>query len=208
MKYGRSRTLQSQKFLQKKRKKIITITLLSILCLIIFFSNIIFLLRLPYFQISNIYIVGSDTLNNQDSKNEILSYLDGYYLYFIPKTNFLFYSKNTIKKNLLDKNKKIDSLEIHTKGLSTIEIDIKERLPIALVCEGFPKNSEENDVVDNENQCFFTDKDAFVYEKSPQFSNGVYFRYYINQDSDTGILSIKIYLIVYKNLYKIFALLK
>jgi hypothetical protein len=174
----RSRLLHSPKQLQKKRKKNIMLASSIFIGTIGTLILIIFILRFNFIQISSVQIIGANTLSAYEIEQKVLSILDDNYLYFIPKSNFIFYSKNLIKQELKASYKKIDSIEIGLNGISELGITIKEKDPNILVCEGF---HEENVLDEN---CFFADKNGYIYEKAPQFSNGVYIRYYI--DSEIG----------------------
>src|SRR3989344_1831004 len=100
----RSRILKSSKHIQKKRRKLIITTLLFCLCIILFLTSIVLALRLPALQI---YSIKTNTIYANDIEQKVLSILDGYYLYFIPKSNILFYPKSAIEKSLTDSFKKI-----------------------------------------------------------------------------------------------------
>ncbi len=178
----RSRLLHSPKQLQKKRKKNIMLVSFIFLGVISVLFAIILILRFNFLQISSIKVIGANTLNAYEIEQKTLSLLDGNYLYFIPKSNLFFYPKNFIKNILIDSYKKIESLEINYESLSEIGITIKERNPNILVCEGFHEENGQNE------NCFFADKNGYVYEKAPPFSSGVYIRYYIDSDINDKII--------------------
>ena len=67
-------------------------------------------------------------------------------------------------------------MRVSRKDFSTLEVSVVERIPDAVVCEGFREEGETDD-------CFFVDKNGYVYAESPDFSDGVYSRYYMNSDS-------------------------
>jgi hypothetical protein len=133
-------------------------------------------------QISSIEVEANATSTASNIEKTTLDILAGNYSYFIPRSNTLFYPKNNIKQAILDSNKRIDSIEISHSGLSKLSIKTIEKKPIAIVCTGF------HDQDDSDQDCFFSDKDAYVYEKSPQFSEGVYPKYYVSSSDSKNLL--------------------
>lgn len=178
----RSRTLQSEKYLEQKRNKNQKIIGLSSLCGIIFLVVLIMLFRLSFFQIDSIEVSKSEILNTQEIQQKIISILDDNYLFYIPKSNFLFYPKSDIRKELLNLYKNIDSIDIKYVGSSKLMVLIKERESDIIVCEGYHDDNNQDD------NCFFADENGYVFSKAPQFSNGVYSRYYIATDLGDSII--------------------
>jgi hypothetical protein len=179
----RLRVLQSPKIAEKKRKRILITTFLLFFCVILFLISTVFFFRLPFLRITNIEFGGVKTLNTKEIESKVFENLNGYYLYFIPKSNILFFPKSAIKENLSKLYKKIDKIDVHRRGTKTIGIDISEKIPVALVCRGF-----QEEVTMDDKYCYFVDSNAFVFEQAPQFSNGVYIKYYIISDLTDNII--------------------
>jgi hypothetical protein len=173
MKKGRTRTLQSAKYIQKKRKKRILYSLLITLGIFLVLALLIFILRIDLFKISKVNIIGTKTLSEEELKKVVLESLQGEYLYFIPRSSFIFYSKSDIELNLKEKYKKIHSVNIVTDDLNNISINIGESIPEAIVCDGF-REEESKD------KCYFVDRNAYVFEPITGISEGVYVKYYVN----------------------------
>ena len=106
----RSRISHSPKQVQKKRKKLIIISLLYLLCFISYLFAIFLLFRLDFMQIDSINIKGVTKMNTIEIEENIKLNLSDYYFKIIPKSNILFYPKSKIEADLLDSYKKIDSL--------------------------------------------------------------------------------------------------
>lgn len=178
MKKRRTRTLQSTKYLQKKRKKsFLNISLISlgVLCFLVAF---ILILRLPSLQISKIEIVGVKTLSADVLSLEAMKSLSGQYVNLIPKTSSLLYSPDDIELGLKSSFKKIASIMIERENVSTLKIKIVESTPEAMVCEGY--RDEEN-----QNKCYFLDKNAYIFDDATQISDGVYVKYFTGHTSTT-----------------------
>lgn len=170
----RSRTLHSAKYIEKKRKKTLFKALLYFLCVLIVISLIILFFRIGFMRISSVKVDIVATSTASEIEKVALSQLEGNYLYFIPKSNTFFYPKNAIEQAVTDSFKRIDTIDVSRSGLASLSIKITEKKPIAIVCVGF------HDQDDSDQNCYFSDSDAYVYEKSPQFSEGVYPKYYIS----------------------------
>lgn len=168
----RSKILQSPKLIEKKRAKLIKITLIYSLCFVFLLSGIFFTLRLDRLQITKI---NSNVAYSSEITDKVNSILSDSYLYLIPKSNFLFYPKSEIKEALLSSFNNIESLKVTANGMSSLDITIKERAPTAVACEGFRN--------DDNSKCYFIDDDGLIYSKSPDSSENLFFRYYLSTNS-------------------------
>lgn len=185
MKLSRTKTLQSAKYIEQRRKKNITVGVVASLASILIISFIIFIFRLSIFQINNIEFSGLDRLDSSILRENVLATFDGYYLFFIPKSSSLFYSKDIIKKTLIEKFKRIESISIENKGLDTMSINIHERQATSIVCDGFKDDSLSANEINNDEKCYLADVTGYIFDNSNILSDGVYIRYYINSESNT-----------------------
>ncbi len=176
MNLGRTRALQSAKYLEIKRRKNIISAVIICTCILLISILCVFILRSPVMQISTVEFRGLSTLQTEDLREQVLKTFNGYYFSVIPKSNILFYSKNTIETILTDSFKKIKSLAVVSKNLSSIEIAITERQRSAIVCDGFKDDTKD---------CFFSDSYAYVYDTVEDTPDEIYIKYYLNSDSNT-----------------------
>ncbi len=174
----RSKILKSPKLIEKKRAKIIRITLIYLLCLVVVISGTFFTLRLDNLQITKI---NSNVSYSNEIANKVNEIISDNYLYLFPKSNIWLYPKSDIKKELLNSFNTIDNLSISANGLSGLDIKINEREPIALACDGFTNESENHD-------CYFIDKNGLVYSKTANFSDGAFFKYYLSTNSISDLI--------------------
>lgn len=177
----RTRTLQSPKYLEKKRKKTTIKVLLWVVASCAVITAFILVLRLPFLQIATVKLEKPGSLPASEVEAKALATTQGNYFYVVPRSFSFFYPKDDIQAAVTDAYKKIDSMRVVRKSFSTLEITVSERVPEAIVCEGF----REEDELD---ECFFADKDGFIFTESPGFSDGVYSRYYVNSDSNKLVL--------------------
>lgn len=181
MNIGRIRTLQSPKYANKKRKKLIFLVSVSISLIFILLILLILVLHLSLFKINSINISGADSVSIQNIEKTVKSSIDGSYLYIIPRSSFIFYPKSKIRNILINDYPEIKDLDIKIKGLTNLNIDIDERKPEVIVCEGF-RNDE------NDGSCYYSDAGGFVYGKAASTTDSNYFKYYVNQNSTTTIM--------------------
>lgn len=175
MKIGRLSTLQSAKYLQKKKKqRILTITIYSIASLIVVLA-ILFSFKLSFLRVTNISV--NDTLNikSEEVKKDVLDMVSGNYYFIIPKDSYFFLSKEKIKNKIVDDFKKIDTIEIKNKGTTGLEIEITERQPEVMICDGFREDEEGE-------HCSFADKQGIIFEKVATSSDKIYFKYYSSDE--------------------------
>ena len=153
--YRSSKVLKFSKPLQKKRKKLLNKALLISICIIILIINLIFILRLPFFQINAVI---SNVKYSEEIENKTLSLLKENYFYLIPKSNILFYPKREIVDSLLNTYKSIESIQINKIDFNTINLNIVERSSVSIVCDGFH-------ALGNNDNCYYLDKNSFIYKK-------------------------------------------
>lgn len=175
----RSKVLQSSKIIKRKREKSKKLALISSICIVVIFLLIILVLRLPNLQIITI---NSNVKYSNDIQSKVLTLINDNYLYFIPKSNFFLYPKKLIETTLADSFKSIESISVKANGISALDINIKERVPVALACEGFNSDNKED------KDCYFIDRDGLIFTKAINTPDIVYFRYYINNSSSNELI--------------------
>ncbi len=181
----RSRTLQSSKYVNKRRKKMIGLIIISIFCVGIIITALVSVLRISFLQIDTVMITGDNDLTpslRKDIQEKSLSLLEGKYIYSIPRSNILFFPKDDIKKAVMNDFKEIESVKVRRGGLSSIILSLKSRSPVAIVCSGFHEEKATNE------NCFYTDAHAYVYapllvgSTTPTSQVNQYKRYYVPTD--------------------------
>ncbi len=181
------------KELKKKKyvvlqKKMIIITF----SILILFIGIIFLSRIKSLNINNIQISGNKIIENKEIEEIINKNIAGHYLYFIPKTNFLFYPNKKINQELITNFKRIKDISLTIKDFKNLEINIIEREAKYIWCgDTLPDiNLPINNALD-ENKCSFMDENGYIFDTAPYFSDNVYLKFYgkINFDIFQKLIS-------------------
>jgi cell division septal protein FtsQ len=144
--------LKSQVFTDRKQKnKDSIISLVIYRLLLVSFVVVAFYVFLfsPFLQTEKINISGTNTINSSDIKKEVDLVLGEKYFSILPKNNLLLFPVNIAKQNILNKFKKISSIDIVKKFPNSIDIKIIERKSLLIWC------SREN--------CFLVDEKGYAY---------------------------------------------
>lgn len=183
--------------LKKRKRKVIKRKIsLLITILILILIGLSFLSRWEKVNITDIQITGNKVIETKIIENIVKDKITGDYLWFFPKTNFLFYPKGDIEKELSNKFKRLKNISISVKNLTTLNISLVERKALYTYCGGkinlqsdLPTESlNSNSVLPEENKCYFMDSDGYVFDEAPYFSGEVYLKFYgttdINSDNN------------------------
>jgi hypothetical protein len=109
--------------------------------------------------------------------------LFGNYIKILPKSNIVIFPKQDIASTTKSLFKEIETISIHRSGISSISIDIKEKTPIAILCDGFEG--------DNDIKCFLIDFDGFAYKQVQNTNYSNLNKYYTTALTDSDILGKK-----------------
>ncbi|MDP3962321.1 MAG: FtsQ-type POTRA domain-containing protein [bacterium] len=160
--------IQSPKYRQKRRKKAIAVIFLSVLGMLALSSSFLFAMRMPFFQISEVEVVGASGLPQSFFQEKAMASLES--------SNIFFFSKKKMEESLIAEFREIEDMSISRSGFSKLKISVKERVPTALVCAGFREEKLEN------SDCYLADAGGYVFEKAskpyPEWHN----LYYVPSD--------------------------
>ncbi|MFA6520309.1 MAG: hypothetical protein WCT44_01730 [Candidatus Paceibacterota bacterium] len=160
----------------KKRRRLAVLNkfLILLIGLVVIFGGLAYVSSLKNINIGEIQIVGNKVLDSEILKSSIKDKLAGKHLWLFPKTNILYYSKESIKNALHDRFKRIKDITLTIKDNKILEVTITEREAKYTWCgEIVPVLSS----VDNQ-KCYFMDADGYIFDEAPYFSGGVYFKFY------------------------------
>ena len=172
--FSKNSRLHSPKYIQKRRRKVIIGLIFYTALLAVLVSLFILLLRSSFLEIKTIEARGLASLSPELVQSRVLSAIDGHYFKIIPKSNIIFYPEEDVQEILKNSFKEIDNVEIKRKGLSKIFVDVRERVPAAIVCSGFHEEDMEN------NDCYFSDSLGYIFGKVHKPYPENYNRYYIS----------------------------
>lgn len=110
------------------------------------------LFYIPQFQIRAVAVQGAKSLDSALLAAEVSSVLQGKYFRLLPKNNLIFLPRKKVAA-LLQKEPRIESFSMERRFPSALEIEIKEREPWGIWCQG--------------ERCFFADQTGFVFAPAP-----------------------------------------
>ena len=143
-------TLSSSEFHEKKKKarrRRLYIYIAGILALLALLTA---LSRQERFLISEVEVDGAKAVSQDEVVSIVQSRLGGYYLWLLPRSNFLIYPRRDIKKSLFREFPRFASIDLALEGTRLLSIVVVEREPFALYCASalLPENAF---------QCYFLD---------------------------------------------------
>ncbi len=146
---------------------------LYIFIFILFFISL-FILGLTWqkIRIQNVQVTGNSVIDKNEIENIAENVLSERYVWLVPTDNFLLFKGGEIKNQILNDYKKINTVHISYSDFpNSIDIEISDRSPEYLWCA-------------TEADCYFMDKDGFVYEKAPMLTPNPYMEFFGNIQDD------------------------
>lgn len=162
--------------IKKKKKRIFKIKLVIFFVIfILFIIGLSFLSKWQKLNIQTIQIEGNKVLDKEDLEILVKNELAKKYIWLFPKSNIAILPKNKLKKDLMNKFGRIETINFNLNGFNTLEITITEREALYTWCgETLP----EITLPKEEENCNFVDLNGFVFDNAPFFSGNVYFKFY------------------------------
>ena len=171
----------------KTKRKIIFYSTISLL-IVLLFSFCLFIAHTKSLAIKDIQIEGIKTINKEEILQKVRESINGKYYYLFPKRNTIIYPKKIIEGKISLNFPQIKEFKIKRDGLNALNISLTERVPDGIWCvneKSYPSNTATTTSpasLKNKNlpsgACYFLDDTGFIYERAPNFTGSVYFRYY------------------------------
>lgn len=139
----------------------------------LFFLALIVVARLPALQVKEIVVVGNEVTTDEELQAVVGQYLAGSYWFVFPRSNIFLYPRVAIENAIKSALARVSAASVSSADLSTISIEIRERHPDALWCEG---EYDPHDPLPS--PCYFVDGDGLIFAEAPVFSGNVFIRYY------------------------------
>lgn len=153
--------VQFNKNSEERRKRRTKFLFVALLLLVIIIAGSIGFLRKETFQVTQVEVSGTRALDPQDIIRKAREDFSGNYLWLIPKSNILLFSKMALEAQLLNQFPGIDSLDISFRDKNTVSINVHEKAPTDIWCKDAAT-------------CYFIDNSGLIYKPAPSFSQGVF----------------------------------
>lgn len=180
--YKRTKSIRSPKYLEKKRKTRLILSILIPIASLSIISAFILLLRLQWFRVYEVSIVG---IKDNGLSSNVIQTMNGSYFKLIPKDSSIILPKSEIIKNLKNSFKNIENIDISRQGLNKIIINIKSKDLVAILCDGFEGDTDQ--------KCYSIDEEGNIFsEYDGDLNNPDLDKYYTSSTTDSGIIDVKV----------------
>jgi len=115
-------------------------------------------------SVDTVRVVGNESLGSARLMREIVDELDGYYLNLFSRRNTFLVPRGRIEKKLLVSFPRLASVNARTEGFTKFAVEVQEREEVGVYC----KNED----------CYFIDKNGFIFDEAPQFTDAQYLEFY------------------------------
>ena len=160
--------------LGNRRKRVLTIKMaIMFLTAIVFAGIFVWVTQLEELKISSIKVEGNTTVSKEAIYDLVLEQISGAYVYFIPRSNGLFFPDEKVKREIRESFFRIKDVSISQDTVANVLVTVIEREPFALWCG--ETYSESIEVLGS---CYFLDEQGYVFAKSPDFSGDIFFKYF------------------------------
>lgn len=156
------KTISTPEFRDKKRRVHRRRLIIFSSLIFAFIVLVVMLLRLERFQIQTIVVSGALVTGSDKVTSAVEEALSGRYFWLLPKRSAPIYPNGQVEAELARRFPRFSSVSLALNGFNELDAEVVEREPFALYCA---------DV------CYFLDKEGFIFDYSPTFSEGVYFVY-------------------------------
>lgn len=116
----------------------------------------------PFLHVDKIAASGLRTVETSVLEGVVRKELSGKYGYIFSRNNILLYPESDIVATLKEKFPQFKVVEVFAQDFSTLAVQVVEREPAALWCDG---------------SCYFMDEDGVVYAPAPRFNAESYVTY-------------------------------
>lgn len=180
MAIGRSLNLTSPQYARRRREQLIRQSIVAAVSVLLIVISIIVVTRLDIFQIQSIHIEGNSVTATGDIQAKVVELTTGKYLWFIPKTNVLFYPKQAILAAIKNTWFRIETVGVglsgQWQGEPTLNVRVTERKPAYVWC-GMAAPAVVLAGSGNEH-CLYSDETGYLYAEAASFSGTPYVKLY------------------------------
>lgn len=138
--------------------------LVGILAVLALGALLVGFLRKQEYQVNSVSVAGLKSLDPSEVQQSAEQFLRGNYLWIIPRTNALLFSKSGMNAYLLGLFPGLSNVDTEFSARNTLTISVTEKRPAYLWC-------------DKNNNCYFVDETGLIYEPSPAFTPGVFIQF-------------------------------
>lgn len=139
---------------------------MRIIGVVLALTAIFYVSRFQILTITDVEIVGGETISHDELRAQINNELEGTYFHLIPKRFTYTYPQERIIE-VLSKNQRIHNINVERVTRNAITVDFDEYIPNALWCTGNGTNS-----------CYFMTENGYAFAPAPTLHGGAFVRHY------------------------------
>lgn len=174
---ARTQTKTSTSTLGRRRKKMFKLkacgVIIFVIALVLLF---LWLIRFPEILIQDISISGNTITSSEEIENIAHQYLEGSYVFIVPKNSSFLYPRRKIERSILHAFTRIREVSVKKSDSITMHIQVREREPFAMWCDDALFQSNASTTTNA--PCYFIDEESYIYATAPHFTGNVFFTYY------------------------------
>lgn len=160
---GRSHTLKSDRLRERRRKIFIGKIVLILSGVGVLWCLVFWLTGLSVITINAVSVGGAVSVSPLAVASSTRNFLTGRYLFTVPRSNILFYPKESIAENIFKSYPRVKGVEVGFKNFHTINVAITERETAALWCHSPVAWAEI--LIDKSDECFLADSQGFLFDR-------------------------------------------
>ncbi len=141
--------------------------ILAIALFLVSIGGVVYLLRLPQWQVHTIEITGLTVLKEEDVRGKIFDALAGEYLFLIPRGAIILARSETIERALKKEFPRIETVNVNKHYPDSLTANIKERELWGIFCNGLETEGAPTTPQEVTPACVYIDKTGFAYESAP-----------------------------------------
>lgn len=155
-----------KEYRQKKRRYIL---IFSCIGLVLILGGLMGLSYVHRFQINDVTVSGNIVTESKDVKAVVMETIAGRRFGVFSKKNKFIYPHDLVVENLKNRFPRFETVDV-SENNRTIAVTVTERKGNYLWCGTDPDHAID--------PCYFLDYTGVAFSLAPQFSSGVYFRFY------------------------------
>ncbi len=125
-------------------------------------------------KITNISTKGNLTVSDKEIIASVRQIISDKYLYIFRGDSAFTIPRKKITSALINAWPSIEKIKVEADDRNALIIEIKERKAAALWCG----ESEEDFLSEGPAECYYVDKSGYLFSKSPNFSDGVFLKFF------------------------------
>lgn len=126
-------------------------------------------------RIETVYVAGNSVTPAEDILTLVRQKIAGNYAFIFARDNIALFPRKSIEESIREEVPRIMGVDVRRENFTSIKVTVEERTPVSLWCR------------ENDNECYFLDEKGFVFSLAPQFTSGIYERFYGGLSSSTPL---------------------